>query len=259
VMLVGHSMGGLLARAALGIAKDVRIERVVQLGAPNRGSFAPVQAMRATYPTVRKLAALDRQHSAEQIAREVFRTLPGLYELFPESLSVTDPDLFDAVNWPRDELTPDRERLHAAHSARKHLPRGDERCHVIAGVSQETVISATLRDNEFEYAIARAGDGTVPQARSKWDGARHWFAAENHGALPLNESVLAGLVDLLRDGHTEHLSREHVDSQEIIRRVSDSDLRQHARAKVAWDSLSIESRRRILEPVFTAEFIAPTS
>ena len=258
VMLVGHSMGGLLARAAMQIESDVRIERVVQLGAPNRGSFAPVQAMRASYPTVRKLAALDRQHSAEEIAQKVFRTLPGIYELFPDG-NGRDADLFDAANWPQDALTPDRDLLHKARAAREQLPRGDERCHAITGVAQETVISAKLRDNEFEYTLARAGDGTVPQVRSTWDGARHWYVAENHGALPLNEAVLAGLVDLLRDGRTEHLSQEHSGSQEITRVVRDSELRRHARAKVAWDTLSIESRRRILEPVFTVEFLAPNS
>jgi hypothetical protein len=249
-------MGGLLARAALRVATDVKIERVVQLGPPNRGSFAPVQAMRASYPTVRKLAALDRHNSAEDIAQRVFRTLPGIYELFPESLDAHDADLFNAENWPQDSLTPARNLLRTARAAREQLPRGDDRCHVIAGVDQETVISATLRNNEFEYAIARAGDGTVPQMRATWDGAHHWYVTENHGALPLNESVLAGLVDLLREGSTEHLSRQHSGTQNVIRRIGDSELRQHARAKVAWDALSIDSRRRILEPVFTAEFLA---
>jgi pimeloyl-ACP methyl ester carboxylesterase len=257
VMLVGHSMGGLLARAALSVATEVEIERIVQIGAPNRGSFAPVQAMRASYPTVRKLAALDRYHTAEEIAEKVFRTLPGLYDLFPEAVNPGAADLLDAENWPQDALTPDPKLLRKARLARAHLPEGDARCHAIAGVGQETVVEATLRGNEFEYAITRDGDGTVPQLRSIWKGARHWFVNENHGALPLNESVLAGLVDLLRAGNSEHLSQECPASSEIIRRVSDSELRRHACCKVAWDTLSMESRRRILEPVFTQEFKAP--
>jgi pimeloyl-ACP methyl ester carboxylesterase len=37
-MLVGHSMGGVVARAVLATAAQARVSRVVQLGAPNRGS-----------------------------------------------------------------------------------------------------------------------------------------------------------------------------------------------------------------------------
>ncbi len=77
-------MGGLVARLALGRQRTERITRVVQLGAPNHGSFAPVLALRGVYPTVRKLAAIDRRHTAEDLARIVFRTLPALHELLPD-------------------------------------------------------------------------------------------------------------------------------------------------------------------------------
>ncbi|MFL6618741.1 MAG: esterase/lipase family protein, partial [Povalibacter sp.] len=50
VMVIAHSMGGLVARAALGQDADLQIAKLVQLGAPNAGSYAPVQAMRAVYP-----------------------------------------------------------------------------------------------------------------------------------------------------------------------------------------------------------------
>jgi pimeloyl-ACP methyl ester carboxylesterase len=256
VMLVGHSMGGLVARAALALDEQVTIRRVIQLGAPNRGSFAPVQAMRASYPTVRKLASLDQQHSAEELAQKVFRTLPGLYDLFPDALHAPAENLFDAANWPQDGLVPDGELLRRARDTRSALPAADERCHVIAGTAQHTVVAANVRDNQFEYLIALDGDGTVPRERTTWHGAQHWYVQENHGALPLNETVLAGLVELLRTGQTSQLCREATNSTAIIRRITDGDLRQHARHKVSWDTLSIESRRRILEPVFTAEFSA---
>ncbi len=87
--LAGHAgraqLGGLVARLALGRQRTERITRVVQLGAPNHGSFAPVLALRGVYPTVRKLAAIDRRHTAEDLARIVFRTLPALHELLPDA------------------------------------------------------------------------------------------------------------------------------------------------------------------------------
>src|SRR5688572_24358493 len=52
VNLVAHSMGGLVARWALGHGGKCR--RLVMLGTPNYGSFAPVMAFRATYSVVRK-------------------------------------------------------------------------------------------------------------------------------------------------------------------------------------------------------------
>jgi len=100
-MIVAHSMGAMIARAALRFDTAKRIKKLVQIGAPNEGSFAPVQALRAVYPTVRKIAALDRTHSAEELARKVFLTLPGLYQLLPSAES-GEIDLFDAASWPSD-------------------------------------------------------------------------------------------------------------------------------------------------------------
>ena len=52
-------MGGLISRAALALPGTRHVERVVLLGTPNRGSYAPVQALRGTYAVIRKVARLD--------------------------------------------------------------------------------------------------------------------------------------------------------------------------------------------------------
>jgi hypothetical protein len=39
--------------------------------------------------------------------------------------------------------------------------------------------------------------------------------------------------------------------------VTDDELRAAALHKVQWEKLSLESRRRILDPVLTPEFLAP--
>src|SRR5690606_10985225 len=61
VFLVAHSMGGLVARSA--IAQGGKCRRLVMLGTPNFGSFAPFMAIRGTYPVVRKVGWLDRKHT----------------------------------------------------------------------------------------------------------------------------------------------------------------------------------------------------
>ncbi|HKR35607.1 MAG TPA: hypothetical protein VJT10_12260 [Steroidobacteraceae bacterium] len=259
-LIVGHSMGGLVARAALAHDKKRRIAKLIQLGAPNDGSFAPLQALRAVYPTVRKIAALDRNHTAEQLARTVYHTLPGIYQMLPSAAGPGEIDLFDPRQWPDDELAPDAQLLARARKVRARLPDADERCSVIAGVGQETIVAATLRGRAFEYEFRTEGDGTVPLARARWPEAATWFVNENHGALTQNDVVLAAVCDILKDGDTRRLRTTAPRPRDAApRKLTDDDLRAAALHKVQWEKLSLESRRRILEPVLTPEFLAPPS
>jgi pimeloyl-ACP methyl ester carboxylesterase len=259
-LIVAHSMGGLIARAALRYDKQKRISRLVQLGAPNAGSYAPVLALRAVYPTVRKIAALDRLHSAEDLARDVFLTLPGLYQLLPPPQRAGELDLFDARNWPQD-LAPNARLLDQARKVCARLPDADHRCSVIAGIEQETITSLSREADMFVYEVTRGGDGTVPLSRALWADARTWYvSSENHGTLSTSTAVLTALIDILREGATARLSTELPERIEhTSRRITDADLRRHAARKVDWDTLSLESRRRILEPIFTPEFVTPQS
>jgi pimeloyl-ACP methyl ester carboxylesterase len=81
--IVAHSMGGLVSRAALALPGTQHVERVVLLGTPNLGSFAPVQALRGTYAVVRKVARLDAATNAERLTEEVFNSFPSLYQMVP--------------------------------------------------------------------------------------------------------------------------------------------------------------------------------
>src|SRR6185437_8671975 len=93
VMIVAHSMGGLVSRAALALPGMEKVKRVVLMGTPNFGSFAPVQALRGTYAVVRKIARLVRNSSAESMAAEVFTTFPSLYHMLPAVDRNGGPDL----------------------------------------------------------------------------------------------------------------------------------------------------------------------
>ncbi|MBL8265052.1 lipase family alpha/beta hydrolase [Steroidobacter sp.] len=255
VSIVAHSMGGLVARIALAQDRERRIRKLVQLGAPNRGSFAPVQALRAAYPTVRKIAALDYHNTAEALARSVFLTLPGLYQMLP-STPAEQPNLFDPAQWPQDELAPDATLLNRAYKVRSRMPPPDERCAVIVGTHQETVTSLRLRDGGFEYSVRLDGDGTVPSSNALWDGADTWFVQENHGALTNNSEVLAAVTGILKEGQTSRLSSTRPAApSEVVRTVTDAELRAAATHKVHWERLSLDSRRRILDPIITSEFI----
>lgn len=254
-LVVAHSMGGLVARLALALDRERRIARLVQIGAPNAGSFAPLQALRAVYPTVRKIAALDPAHSAEDLARQVFLTFPGLYQMLPSALQAGEPDFLELQSWPADALRPDPLLLARARQLRARMPPANERCALIAGVGQETVVAASLRPDGFEYQLCPAGDGTVPLARACWEGARTWYVSENHGAMTNSNKVLAAVMEILTSGSTRLLSdRAPAPTAGPGRRVGERELRRTALRKVSWEALSLESRRRILEPVLSPEF-----
>jgi hypothetical protein len=83
---------------------------------------------------------------------------------------------------------------------------------------------------------------------------------ENHGALTQNDLVLAAVTDILKSGDTRRLrTTAPRASGAVSRRVTDDELRTAALHKVQWEKLSLESRRRILEPVLTPEFLAPAA
>ena len=178
---------------------------MVQAGAPNAGSFAAVLALRGVYVTVRKLAALDLRHDAEDLARLVFRSLPSLHELLPDPALAGGPDFFDPASWPRDALRPDPRLLREAAAARRRRPAPDPRCLHIVGVRQETVTGAERAGGGFNFRLSADGDGTVPRVLAEVPGTPTWFVAEKHGGLPNNGRVISAIVDLLREGTTRRL------------------------------------------------------
>jgi hypothetical protein len=261
VCIVAHSMGGLVARAALANDTQRRIARIVQLGCPNFGSFVIVQALRGVYPTVRKVAALDPAHTVDQLVRHVFRTLPGLYEMLPAPEHTKDLDLRQIDNWPNDLLGPDATLLDRATQARLRLGAARDGCFHIEGIGQETVVRVREGRKGFEYGISRDGDGTVPRALAEWPGARRYYAQERHGNLTHNDTICRTVIDLLALGRSRRLPQEFSeDTRTVLRWVSDAELRRDVtgshKGKVSWQQLPMEERRCILDPVISPEFHA---
>jgi pimeloyl-ACP methyl ester carboxylesterase len=247
IALVAHSMGGLIARAALAQPEGRYIERVVLLGTPNLGSFAAVQALRGTYPVVRKIVRLDPAGLADRLAAEVFNTFPSLYQLLPSPECNGRIDLFDPQLWPQSGPQPRRELLEGARRFRAALPAPDPRMIAIVGVGEETVTSAHREHDDFVYTVTRRGDGTVPAASAALPGGASYFTRVAHSELTRDAAVAAAIADLLLRGSTQRLPSSWHSASRAQARISDGELRRAQTRKVDWAQLTAEERREFLQ------------
>ena len=251
VMLVGHSMGGLVARAALA-GDGRRIRRIVQIGAPNGGSYAPVLAMRGVYPrsgssplsisgTAPRTGAHRLPHAA--VAARAAATGAGR-----RTQSVRCHAMAGRRAGPDAKLLAAARRHARAARRRRALPARDRH-----PPGDRHGLEAHRR--AVRVLLTDEGDGTVPLAMAELAGSRSWYVAEKHGGLPNNGRVISAVVDLLRTGETRRLpaSVRRV-RQAGSRRISEAVLRRVAPQKVRWQDLSADARRRLLEPVVSPEF-----
>ena len=254
VMVIAHSMGGLIARAALAQPGGERVRRLILLGVPQRGSYGAVQAIRGTYPVVRRLAALDRHHDAEFLAQQVFSTFPSIHQLLPTKELEPSTDLLDAASWPGTGPRPDPLLLQAARDfgatliASNAVPgaAADARCIAVCGVQQRTVVGLQLRSNDFHYQVSDAGDGTVPLASAQLAHGDNYYMRCEHSALPRSVTVARALVELLRSGRTTRLARQVGTRSARPVVVSDAELRTIWNEKVDWARLRPAAHRDYL-------------
>lgn len=256
LVLLGHSMGGLLARAALKLCTPqtrARVTRLIGLGAPHGGSIGAVQALRATYPVVLRLAALDREHDAPTLTAAVFRSFLSLYQMLP--VEGTGLDLFDPSSWPAGARPaagrvrlgpPDGRRLRAARRFRRELAAADARFVSIVGIGQRTVTRVRREAEQFVYEISDAGDGTVPAERAMLSGAPSYSLVCEHSELPRSARVAGAIIELVLTGGTSRL-RAGVHARQGRRlQVSDAMLREAFEHKLDWHQMSPAARRRYL-------------
>jgi pimeloyl-ACP methyl ester carboxylesterase len=247
IMIVAHSMGGLVSRAALAQPGMSNVERLVLLGTPNFGSFAPLQALRGTYSVVRKIAGLASRGSPESLAGKIFNTFPSLYHMLPSAQCNGCADLFDPAEWPRSGPRPNRALLRDARDIQSKLVQADERISVIVGVGQETVTAVAKRRDDFVYTITRHGDGTVPAVSAGLPGARNHYTLAAHSDLTRDAIVAMAVADLLHTGKTEHLPSKWKSNSAAQAQISDRQLRRMHTGKVDWAGLEPDERREFLE------------
>jgi pimeloyl-ACP methyl ester carboxylesterase len=200
--LVGHSMGGLVARYYVEVlGADSEVSRVLTLGTPHYGSVKALLALH--HGRVLKLGA----HHTH--VRDLVRTLPSVYELAPSYRCV------GAKGGPARKLEPvDIEALggcprlaRAARAVQEELERSSTRTvkteyHVLRGISQATLQGLTVNGSDVSFhheleGIDEQGDGTVYRRAAVHRGTTPSPLSQKHHQLAASAEAIAFVKDML--------------------------------------------------------------
>ncbi len=214
--LVGHSMGGMVARTYLARhprEAEAKIERAILIGSPIYG--APITACIFTGQT-QPSRVVGRLHDGNDVVRFA-SGLPSTYQLLPPPPELWQPardypanwDLYDATAWGeapvRQRFLDDARHLHAL------LAAADPQVEItqIAGCNQRTPTDIRLpapdeaSDEPIELGLVvqdagpDAGDELVPLWSTQAPGVATYYVDESHYALPANDHVLAAVLALI--------------------------------------------------------------
>jgi pimeloyl-ACP methyl ester carboxylesterase len=217
-VLVGHSMGGMVARTYLARypqeAAD-RIERVIMLGTPLHGAAIAALIFTGQTPPSRVVAKLHPDNDVIRFASNLpstYQMLPPPPELFPsERPYPVNWDLYDAAAWRLPHV---RQRyLNDARSLHALLASSDPQValYEIAGCHRRTPTDVHLGDDTGAHAEGRpeyriregesgadSGDEWVPLWSVTHAGVQTYYVEESHQALPSNSRVLEAVMALVQ-------------------------------------------------------------
>ena len=211
LVLVAHSMGGLLCRALALNSDDVRA--TITLGTPFDGA-----AKAAVLLSSGRGAALPRRR-----LRRLAATLPGLHDLLPMYRCVDEGDDVRRLT-PADvaALGGDEELARAAQESHARLAQVRLVGHrAVIGTEQPTVSSLQLRDGvlrELQHSfllhsdgefvrdpdgilrrVDRGGDGTVPRNSANPVGAEPVAVPQQHGPLANADEAISFVCSVITE------------------------------------------------------------
>ena len=241
-----------MARAALP-ATGQKVAKLIMLGTPNYGSFAPVQVLRGTYDVVQKILKVDRTHTADELCGQVFNTFPSLYEMMPSPDKFSTVNLYKPDTWPSSGPQPRKDRLAAVKSLVRRLAPADDRFYLIAGVNRDTVTGLHKQgDGEFAYEISTDGDGTVPLEFARLADIKEsqiYYVEEGHGNLPNNGSVESAVTELLSTGATKALSMKRPAAKRSAAVLTERELKEQVQRAMAAGEMGSADYRHLLDAV----------
>jgi tetratricopeptide (TPR) repeat protein len=244
VRFVAHSMGGVVVRAMQIVAPDTwktlmarEGARVLMLGTPNSGSWAPMQVLSGDDTFGNTLVAFGAPFGDHE-ARQMMAQFPGFLQL--QAALVDDPRGLDReATWRKladDDLAAVREHnwwhseglqlnaykwgvpsqavLDRAVELRRkldaqrdrELPGFADKLLLVVGKARFTPDGYEIGPQGLEYLDAQDdGDGRVTRPSARLPGVRTWELDCEHGSLPDEEDAFAAYTELLEAGSTARL------------------------------------------------------
>lgn len=214
IMLIGHSMGGLVARYYLESGDYVqnaainKIKTLIALGTPHRGAPKALTAALGLEKPLFLSAAQARELSSD--AR-----YPGLYHLLPPpgepfawnraretafgEIDIYQPEVADALGLVRENLDAAR-TFHAKLDLTKRPP--GVRYFFFVGTSHKTITHVALTRDGANYRVQKietedGGDGTVPAWSANLTGSQNQVVGGEHGTIYKNGDLRRTLAVLL--------------------------------------------------------------
>ena len=246
VRLLAHSMGGLLARALqieCGSIWDRMMAhsgaRLLMLGTPNEGSWAPMQVLSGDDSFGNTITAVGAPFQ-DEIARATMARFPGFLQLqaglldSPQGLNTQegwqklaegDFNQIRACSWwhqdwrqldnarwgvPGDQVLAQAVRFWEKLRKQRDqdLPRWRDKLAMVVGSAPFTADGFVIDEQgEFAYQeIQDSGDGRVTHASAMLPGVPTWKLDADHGSLPAKKGAFAAIRELLENGETNLLS-----------------------------------------------------
>ena len=245
VQLLAHSMGGVLARClqleAPAVWKRLMAHteaRLLMLGTPNGGSWAPMQVLSGDDTMGNALAAFGSP-LADRQARSIMAGMPGFLQLQAglldpalkldrsetwAALARADHERLQQANWWHRYAgeamqaayqwgVPPQAVLDAARALRQRLddqrdqalPAFADKLLLVVGRAAATPVAFEEGEQGFVYLDAPDGDGRVALQSALLPGVKTWQMGNDHGSLPSETSAFPAFVELLQTGTTTAL------------------------------------------------------
>ncbi|MFO0871540.1 MAG: CHAT domain-containing protein, partial [Pirellulales bacterium] len=242
IRFVAHSMGGLVVRALQAhepkLWDEIRSRpgaRVLQLGTPNQGSFAMVEALVGFDKLIRRLALLDVPQNLAKILN-IVAGFPGILELLPQQErwftgatwqelrqgnggtgAVPDPRDLQAAQEMLVQLQPAvPAEVQGVDKRQKFLDDYYQTYVYVAGTAPRTVRDVRVVNGRLQLEVTDQGDGRVTYEAGRLPRVPTWYAAAQHGDLPSHQASFEAYEELLITGETSRLATSPIKQRDLV-------------------------------------------
>ena len=216
VILVCHSMGGIVASKYIANRNENKVEKLITLGTPYLGAPKALYA----FETGNFLDGKFAQFVTSKIIKDMIPNMPGVYELLPSKLyfsqnndyyitvnsSIQNYDygknFFSSRSWCNKNLI-DKSQIFQdslGNISSNILNKVDS--YIIVGYNVPTITLVKYENSKLDIDINSRGDGTVPIISSAIYGlkrAPYYVKDVDHSTLVKNPEVLS-LINMIIDG-----------------------------------------------------------